>query len=267
MSKVRWLRATGAAALAVGVLGLLACPGPSSNGQGTTTPRLSTAGGAAQSEPSEPVEPGDEVQQGPGTGQHIPGQFDYYVLSLSWSPQFCATRGKQARPDDPQCGVGASFGFVLHGLWPQYSARGYPESCSVGTTPDAALVQRMLRIMPSPRLIQHEWDKHGTCSGLPAEQYFANTEQLMAGVQIPPRYRAPTEPLRTSLSSLRAELLAQNPALPQDGSSVAVVCQGEFLQEVRLCYEKDFRPRPCSGTVADSCPASELTVRPIMSRP
>lgn len=198
-------------------------------------------------------------------GKNVPGGFDFYVLSLSWSPQHCASR-RAARPDDPQCGSNRAFGFVVHGLWPQYLT-GYPESCAAALAVAPDLLQRMLRIMPSPRLIQHEWDKHGTCSGLPAEQYFANTEQLMAGVQIPPRYRAPTEPLRTSLSSLRAELLAQNPALPQDGSSVAVVCQGEFLQEVRLCYEKDFRPRPCSGTVADSCPTSELTVRPIMSRP
>lgn len=261
MLKVRWLRATGAAALAVGVLGLLACPGPSSNGQGTTTPRLSTAGGAAQSEPSEPVEPGDEVQQGPGTGQHIPGQFDYYVLSLSWSPQFCATRGKQARPDDPQCGVGASFGFVLHGLWPQYSARGYPESCSVGTTPDAALVQRMLRIMPSPRLVQHEWQKHGTCSGLTPDRYFAQAESLYSALHIPPRLQHPSEPVATTVAELRDELVRDNPGLPPDG--IALYCKGPMLREIRICYSKDLKPQSCSAAVRDACPRAGITVLPV----
>lgn len=205
-----------------------------------------------------------EPAAAPG-GKNVPGAFDFYVLSLSWSPQHCASRSRPARPDDPQCGGNHAFGFVVHGLWPQYVA-GYPESCAAPQAVAPELVQRMLRIMPSPRLIQHEWDKHGTCSGLPAEQYFSHTENLMASVQIPPRYRAPTELHRTTLALLRAELLAQNPALPQDGSSVAVVCQGEFLQELRLCYGKDLRPRACSSTVADSCTSAELEVRPIAPR-
>src|SRR5262249_40589503 len=57
--------------------------------------------------------------------QNAPGQFDYYVLSLSWSPSFCETATGNARRQ--QCGT-RPFSFVVHGLWPQYE-RGFPESC------------------------------------------------------------------------------------------------------------------------------------------
>lgn len=264
-SVVGRLRASAAAVWLLGICGLAACPGPSSNGQGTTTPRPGAMGSGQQSgsEPSEPGEPGDEAPQGPASGQNIPGQFDYYVLSLSWSPQFCATRGKQARPDDPQCGVGAAFGFVLHGLWPQYSGRGYPESCSVGSAPDAALVQRMLRIMPSPRLVQHEWQKHGTCSGLTPEGYFAQAESLFSGLHIPARLQHPSEPIATSVAELRQELVQQNPGMLPD--SIALYCRGPMLREVRLCYSKDFKPQSCSATVRDGCPRAGITVLPVRS--
>lgn len=202
------------------------------------------------------------IDPGPVAGaKNVAGVFDFYVLSLSWSPQHCATR-RSPRPDDPQCGSGHSFGFIVHGLWPQY-VTGYPESCAVPQPVAPELVQRMLRIMPGLRLIQHEWDKHGTCSGLSVDQYFAQIESLWAGLRIPQRYLLPAEPLATSAMALRAELLAANPTLPPDGSSVAVVCQGEQLQEVRLCYDKELRPRACSAAVADSCPAPGFSVRPV----
>src|SRR5580704_5376656 len=62
--------------------------------------------------------------------QNNPGEFDYYVLSLSWSPSFCEEaqeRGNGGRSQQQQCG-GRPFSFVVHGLWPQYE-RGYPEYC------------------------------------------------------------------------------------------------------------------------------------------
>ena len=62
--------------------------------------------------------------------QNAPGQFDYYVLSLSWSPSFCETATGNARRQ--QCGA-RPFSFVVHGLWPQYE-RGFPESCLLPPT-------------------------------------------------------------------------------------------------------------------------------------
>src|ERR1700676_4796019 len=61
--------------------------------------------------------------------QNAPGEFDFYVLSLSWSPSFCeeaSERGNEGR-SQVQCG-GRPFSFVVHGLWPQYE-HGFPDYC------------------------------------------------------------------------------------------------------------------------------------------
>jgi len=52
----------------------------------------------------------------PLRAQDVAGEFDYYVMSLSWSPNWCALEG-DAR-GSPQCDDSADFGWVLHGLWP-----------------------------------------------------------------------------------------------------------------------------------------------------
>ena len=55
-----------------------------------------------------------------------PGDFDFYVLSLSWSPGFCEMPAGSNLHG--QCDAGANLGFVVHGLWPQYE-HGYPSDC------------------------------------------------------------------------------------------------------------------------------------------
>src|SRR5579862_8734242 len=81
-----------------------------------------------------------------------PGQFDYYVLTLSWSPSYCLLH-----PDDrPQCG-GKGYGFVLHGLWPQFDSGGYPQYCAADPTLPANAETVGRTIYPSPKLMQHEW--------------------------------------------------------------------------------------------------------------
>lgn len=265
-----WLRQSSRLSLvSLATLLCTACPTPVKTGTGPATPPHATAnpeGGGLTSGPpaAESGEVGDgEQAQGGGARQHIAGQFDYYVLSLSWSPQFCATRGKQARPDDTQCGVGTAFGFVLHGLWPQYSSQGYPESCALPSALDAGLVQRMQRIMPSQRLVQHEWQKHGTCSGLSAESYFTQAESLFNGLRIPSRYQRPSAAVQTTPAELRQELVSENPSLPADG--IAIYCRGPMLREVRICYSKDLKPQSCAPTVRDGCPRAGITVLPLRS--
>jgi len=104
--------------------------------------------------------------------QNDAGQFDFYVLSLSWSPSFCAAAAERegGHAPTPQCGA-RPYSFVVHGLWPQYD-RGFPEYCQVPAPRlDRGIVSSMLDLMPAPRLIFHEWDRHGTCSGLSPRAY------------------------------------------------------------------------------------------------
>src|SRR5690349_20641312 len=96
-----------------------------------------------------------------------PGDFDFYVLSLSWSPSFCKESEERGRDSGEQC-RGRPYSFVVHGLWPQYE-KGFPRDCQVPAPRlNRDTMKSMLDLMPAPRLVYHEWDNHGTCSGLDA---------------------------------------------------------------------------------------------------
>src|SRR5947209_4807231 len=119
--------------------------------------------------------------------QNQPGEFDFYVLSLSWSPSFCEAAADRGGKQQAQCGE-RPYSFVVHGFWPQYE-KGFPEYCQVPSPRlDRNLVSSMLDLMPAPRLIFHEWDRHGTCSGLSARAYFESARKARAQVKIPNEY-------------------------------------------------------------------------------
>ena len=124
------------------------------------------------------------------------GDFDYFALVLSWSPTYCAGEGDR---NEAQCNGKRPYAFVLHGLWPQYT-KGWPDSCRTDKKPwvPQATIDRMLDIMPSPRLVIHEYRKHGTCSGLEPEGYYGLSRRLFSSVKIPPRFVMPNQP-RASL--------------------------------------------------------------------
>ncbi len=98
-----------------------------------------------------------------------PGDFDYYVLVLGWSPTYCLKEGDERH--DPQCDALQSHDFVLHGLWPQY-AKGWPEDCYQGKRPwvPSHVLDEMRPLMPNKGLIIHEYTAHGTCAGLTPER-------------------------------------------------------------------------------------------------
>ncbi|MEZ5351711.1 MAG: ribonuclease T2 [Bryobacteraceae bacterium] len=188
----------------------------------------------------------------------VPGRFDYYVLSLSWSPQHCSTPNGQR--DRIQCAGTRQFGFVAHGLWPQFE-RGWPQFCSDDRGPDSATIDQTIDVMPSPGLMRHEWSKHGTCSGMNAAQYFARVRQAYQQVKIPPEYQAPLKNVVVSPRRLKERFLEVNRV--GDVSNVAVVCSGRFLQEVRVCLDKNLRARACGADVRDTCRVSEMIMQPV----
>lgn len=181
-----------------------------------------------------------------------PGKFDYYLLTLSWSPEYCA----KAKSDTLQCGEGKHYGFVVHGLWPQYN-KGYPDSCSTTPAVPETVVQQVLPIMPSPGLIQHEWEKHGTCSGKTVDEYFGLIENTFQAIKIPAALTSPKQAVKTSAAAIRKQFIDSNP-----NAQLAVACKGAYLQEVRLCFDKSMQPTACSSDVRDSCSTSSVTVRP-----
>jgi ribonuclease T2 len=185
------------------------------------------------------------------TGQ--PGAFDYYVLALSWSPEFC-----HSHPTKPEC-VSGKFGFVVHGLWPQY-ANGYPENCS--TAPGLADPSRMADIMPDAGLVAHEWTKHGTCSGLDADSYFKLVRQAFESVKIPAQLKSPTRGFSITPQELKEEFVAANPRLKAE--ELAVSCGNNYLTGIDVCLEKRLQPRACEG-IRD-CRANTVKVASVGAR-
>ncbi len=183
-----------------------------------------------------------------------PGRFDYYVLSLSWSPQYCAG---SHRDDGTQCS--RPYAFVAHGLWPQ-NERGYPRDCRSRERVSDATIDHMLPLMPSRGLVIHEWRSHGACSGLDADDYFAKVEQAYRSVRIPQRYQSLDRYITVSPAQLKRDFVAANPQLHESG--LAVECSGRYLQEVRVCLSRQLQPRDCGVDVEDRCGGS-TTLRPV----
>ena len=186
-----------------------------------------------------------------------PGVFDYYVLSLSWSPQHCASHDTSA--SDPQCGSHRKYAFVVHGLWPQYES-GFPQSCASGGGLDQTVVDSVTDIMPSPALIRHEWAKHGTCSGMDPATYFGKVRAAYSALKIPAAYQNPGKALRIPASQIKEGFEQANSGVGT--SDLAVLCSGKFLEEVRVCFDKNLHPRNCGPDVRDHC-GSEVVVRPV----
>ena len=188
-------------------------------------------------------------------GRGRPGDFDLWVLSLSWSPSYCEATGN-AR-GDAQCA--RPFSFVVHGLWPQYE-RGYPSDCDARVAPPTReQIRDMLDVMPSPGLINHEWRKHGTCSGLSPTDYFAAVKAARDRVVVPPEFRQPGGDKTTTALDLERAFVAANPGLRID--MMGVSCRGEVLQEVRVCMSRDLRGFvPCGEVDRRGCRARTISV-------
>ncbi|NOT41649.1 MAG: ribonuclease T2 [Alphaproteobacteria bacterium] len=186
------------------------------------------------------------------------GDFDYYLLVLSWSPTHCSSDAGRGRDDDLQCRSGRPYGFVLHGLWPQYE-RGWPERCSTEeprSVTDANMTAT-LKLSPSRQLVQHEWEKHGTCAGLSQDDYFAAAALAVESVKVPKAYRSPAQPLVTTPNAVRRAFLDANSGIPDDGLSAT--CGRNQLAEVWVCLDKNLAPRSCSAEVRKKhCGAREV---------
>lgn len=177
------------------------------------------------------------------------GNFDYYVMALSWSPSYC-----ESHPDEDEQCAHKGYGFVLHGLWPQYDGGGGPENCSTTDQVDKKTALRALAFMPSRSLINHEWRTHGACAGMSPEDYFALADRAFAAVHVPPELAAPEKPVETTLDALRASFKRANPGLTDDMMSLH--CSRGELVEMRVCLDRDVALKRCGKRMQTRCPAT-----------
>ena len=199
------------------------------------------------------------AQTAPG-GPTAPGRFDFYVLSLSWSPGFCATGGEAKAKE--QCAAGSGIGFTVHGLWPQFD-HGFPSACSAAErSPSRQALATTDGVYPDEGLARYEWRQHGTCTGLSPTDYFAAVRRARDGVTVPAAFVKPAQDQTWAPLDVARTFAAANPGLRTD--EMAVTCRGGDLEEVRICFAKDLRSfAPCPEVARASCRLPGVDVPPV----
>jgi ribonuclease T2 len=188
-----------------------------------------------------------------------PGTFAYYLLALSYAPDFCSEPG--GNKDPRECGSGRHIGFVVHGLWPQGENGRGPENCGGASPVAQRIVQIMLKYIPTESLIQHEWATHGTCSGLSAADYFAAVRKARDSVSLPNDLNQPAQKLELSPAQIETKLAAANPRYLPGAFRTSCYADAE-LQEVRICFDKNVSPRACTSS-AGECSRPVVTILPV----
>jgi ribonuclease T2 len=185
--------------------------------------------------------------------------FDFYVLALSWSPSYCASKGANANRQ--QCGATKPYSFVVHGLWPQRE-RGYPADCATDEPRvPRELARTLFDIMPSTGLIGYQWRKHGSCSGLSQTDYFSLLRSAREKVRVPNEFSNPREARNVAPSQVEARFIQSNPGLKPD--AIAVACDGQFISDVRICMTKDLAFRSCPEVDRRACKRGSARMPPL----
>ncbi|WP_342068762.1 ribonuclease T2 [Yoonia algicola] len=195
----------------------------------------------------------------PLSAQDRGGDFDYYVMSLSWSANWCALEG-DAR-GSPQCDASAEFGWILHGLWPQYET-GYPANCPTGErAPSHSDTAAMADIMGTPGLAWHQWRKHGVCSGLSSDDYFALSREAFGRINRPEVFHALTRQVTLPASLIEEAFLKEN--APLEADQITITCKSGYIQEARICLTRDLEFRDCGPDVIRDCTMTSAQFDPM----
>jgi len=185
----------------------------------------------------------------PAWSQDQAGKFDYYVLSLSWSANWCALEGDDRQ--SPQCDDSTENGWIVHGLWPQYT-RGFPTYCpSIFRPPSRAMTIDMADIMGTSGLAWYQWTRHGVCTGLNAIDYFATTREAYDKIARPAVFRKLDKTVTLPASLIEDAFVRDNPDLPRDG--ITITCKSGYIQEARICLTRDLDFRTCGADVVRDC--------------
>ncbi|WP_418593533.1 ribonuclease T2 family protein [Ponticoccus sp. (in: a-proteobacteria)] len=185
------------------------------------------------------------------------GAFDYYVMALSWSPNWCRLEGDAREAE--QCDTDA--GWVLHGLWPQYH-RGWPSYCpTVERAPSRQMTGAMADIMGSGGLAWHQWKKHGACSGLSARAYYDLSRQAYGSITRPEVFRSLDKAVKLPAAVVEEAFLKANPGLKAD--MLTITCRDGMIQEARVCLSRDLIPVPCGRDTIRDCTMTDALFTPL----
>jgi ribonuclease T2 len=186
--------------------------------------------------------------------------FDFYVMTLSWSPGFCDLGGADRSPQ--QCAVGSGDGFVVHGLWPDNRMSANPENCDLNQDASPADLAAARGLYPSDGLARYEYRKHGTCTGLSARDYFAAVRSVREQLGIPAMLKAPRQPQRLSPQAIEQAFIDANANL--SANNMAVTCARGELVDVRICLSKDLKAfATCPKVSGHTCQRASVAVAPV----
>lgn len=182
----------------------------------------------------------EHSSRGEAAQQQASGDFDYYLLALSWAPNFCATHSGPAS----ECGVGRHVAFVVHGLWPQGERGRLDEHCQHTPPVAAEVVRYALNFYPDAGLVQHEWQCHGVYSGLSAREYFTAVGRVYQSLKIPAEVSNVAADTQMRAAALTREFEQVNAA---PAGSFVTSCHDGELVAVEACFTKDLKLRTCSA--------------------
>ncbi|MCX7566687.1 ribonuclease T2 [Sulfitobacter sp. F26169L] len=187
------------------------------------------------------------------------GEFDYYVMALSWSANWCALEGDARKA--PQCHAREDHGWILHGLWPQFH-RGYPSFCQTAKRPPSrGMTANMADIMGSGGLAWHQWKKHGSCTNLSAEAYYGLSRRAYSTIIRPAVFRKLDRAVKLPASVVEEAFLKENPHLTPD--SITITCRQGYIQEARICLSRNLAPVPCGRDVIKDCTLKDALFTPL----
>lgn len=187
------------------------------------------------------------------------GEFDYYVVALSWSPNWCLREGDAK--GSPQCAAETDHGWILHGLWPQFH-QGYPSFCkTIERAPSRRMTAEMADIMGTGGLAWHQWKKHGSCTGLSAAAYYELSRAAYARIKRPEVFRKLDRMVKLPASVVEEAFLKANPNMEKDG--VTITCLANQIQEARICMSRDLEPVPCGRDVVRDCRMQKAIFAPL----
>ncbi|KEJ90926.1 ribonuclease T2 family protein [Sulfitobacter donghicola] len=187
------------------------------------------------------------------------GEFDYYVVALSWSANWCALEGDTR--NSPQCDDSEDHGWILHGLWPQFH-QGYPSYCQTAKRPPSrGMTADMADIMGTGGLAWHQWNKHGSCTDLSASDYYDLSRRAYGAITRPAIFRKLDRTVKLPASVVEDAFIKDNPNLTRD--SITITCRQGYIQEARICMSRDLEPVPCGRDVIKDCTLKDAVFTPL----
>ncbi|KAG2244463.1 hypothetical protein Bca52824_093693 [Brassica carinata] len=201
-------------------------------------------------------------------------EFDYFALALQWPGTYC--RGTRHCCSKNACcrqGSDAPTQFTIHGLWPDYNDGSWPSCCyrsDFNEKEISTLIDGMEKYWPSLSCGSPSschggkgsfWghEKHGTCSSpvfRDEYSYFVTTLNIYLKHNVTDvLYKAGYVASNSEKYPLGGIVTAIQNAFHINPE---VVCKRDAIDEIRLCFYKDFKPRDCLGskdlTSRKSCP-------------